>query len=144
MDFLKALFSKTALKQLVFVLILFALLIPTALWDSNSQVKLRYHEDHFRVTSDRYDMTIYYADIVSAELTDLKEPGEDIADARDDKIIRVGVRKNEAWGEYIIVADMDCTNCVVLTLHDGRTLVFSHKNDKATAEAYDTLLTHLN
>ena len=139
----KFLTQKTVLKQLLFVLVLFILLIPMAMLDSASQVKVRFSQETFQVRSDKYNMTIQYSDIASAELTDLAEAGEKVADAFDDKIIRTGVWHNEAWGEYIIVVDLDTTNCVKLTLEDGRVLVFSRKNNTATEDDFLKLQSHL-
>ena len=139
----KFLTSHTVLKQLVFILVLFALLIPVAIWDSNAQVSVSFDAETVFVKCDRYNMRIQYSDIAAAELVALAEAGEPIADCRDDEIIRCGVWHNDAWGEYTIVADMDAATCVKLELHDGRILVFSRKNDKATAEDFETLQPYL-
>ena len=143
MKFWKSFSKQAVLRQLVFVLVLFAILIPMAIWDSNTQVKVSFDTSYVYVSSDKYSMNISYEDIASAELADLAEPGEKVEDGFDNDILRAGVWYNDTWGEYIIVADLDASNCVVLHLEDGRTLVFSKKNDKATAEVYETLLTYL-
>lgn len=139
MKFVNFFRSHAVIKQLLFVLVLFALLIPVAIWDSNSQVKVRFGSDTVSVKCDRYSMSILYADIASAELTELAEPGEPIADCRDDAIILCGVWSNEPWGEYTVVADPDATNCIKLHLKDGRILVFSRKNNNSTAEDFAEL-----
>ena len=136
--------KKAALRQLIFILILFALLIPAAIWDSNSQVKVRFDDSIVHVKSDRYTMNIQYSDIASAELTSLAEAGYPVMNSFDNDIIRTGVWSNDAWGEYIIVVDLDADQCIKLALHDGRTLVFSRKNDKATTQDFETLQTYLN
>ena len=136
MKFLNFFRSHAVIKQLLFVLALFALLIPMAILDSNSQVKVRFDSDVVFVKCDRYNMTIQYSDIAQAELTELPEAGEPIADCRDDNIIRCGVWNNDTWGEYTIVADADATNCVKLTLNDGRILVFNRKNNEATEKDF--------
>lgn len=143
MKFWKSFSKRAVLKQLFFGLFLFAILIPIAIWDSNTQVKVSFDAEAVYVGSDKYSMNIHYADITSAELVPLEEPGEKVKDGYDNDILRAGVWINEAWGEYIIVADLDATTCILLKLEDGRTLVFNKKNDKATAEVYETLLTYL-
>ena len=143
MKFVNFFRSHAVIKQLLFVLVLFALLIPVAIWDSNSQVKVRFGSDTVSVKCDRYSMSILYADIASAELTELAEPGEPIADCRDDDIILCGVWHNEVWGEYTIVADADATNCVKLTLNDGRILIFNRKNNEATEKDFVELQSFL-
>ena len=139
----KFLTNKVVLRQLLFVVALFVLLIPMALLDSGTQVKVNFYDDSVNVKSDKYAMSIQYADIASAELVELAEAGEKVADAFDDKIIRTGTWHNDTWGEYIIVADLDTTNCIKLSLNDGRILVFSRKNDKSTAEDFVELQTFL-
>lgn len=135
--------SHVVIKQLLFVLVLFALLIPAAIWDSNSQVKVRFESDTVFVKCDRYNMRIQYSDIAHAELTQLPEPGAPIQDCRDDDIILCGVWNNDTWGEYIIVADADATNCVKLELNDGRILVFNRKNNEATEKDFVELQSFL-
>lgn len=134
------LFSK---KQFFFAIFIFALLIPLALWDSNTQVKVTFETDAIYIKSDEYNMSIEYGDIVSAELTDLAVPGEQIEDCVDNDIIRTGKWRNETWGEYYICADVDATNCIALRLEDGRLFIFSRKDNEETAGIYETLQTYL-
>ena len=137
-------FSKAAvLKQLFFVLALFAVLIPIAIWDSNTQISTEFGADNVSIRSDKYTITIPYSDIAAAELTDLAEPGEKMTEGFDNDIIRVGLWKNDVWGEYYINADLDTTNCILVTLNDGRKFVFSKKDDRATEKMYTQLLTYL-
>ena len=135
--------KKAALRQFLFVVFLFALLIPFAIWDSNAQVKVTFDEDSAYVKSDKYTMDIQYGDIVSVELTDLADAGEGVMSSFDNDIIRTGVWKNDAWGEYYIVADLDATNCVLVRLSDGRQFVISQKNNEKTEEIYETLLLNI-
>ena len=138
-------FPKSAmLKQLIFVLLLFALLFPIAIWDSNTQVKVAFSDTEVSIKTDRYNMSVGYDLIATAELTDLAEPGRDIEDCKDNEIIRTGKWENDVWGEYYINADLDATNCIVLHLTDGRIFVFSCKDNAKTEELYNTLLTHLS
>lgn len=130
-------------RHIIFAVLIFALLLPIAIKDSNTQVKVRFDESNVYTTSNKYSLTIPYQDIASAELTELAAPGERIQDSYDDDILRAGVWHNETWGEYHITADLDATNCVVITLKDGRIFVFSRKNDKTTAEDFAQLNQHL-
>lgn len=134
-------FSK---RQFFFALFLFVILIPIALWDSNTQVKVTLDSDSITVRSDRYSLSVGFDQIASAELSDLASPGEKVVDGFDDDILRCGVWMNEVWGEYYIVADLDTSNCVVLHLEDGRTFVFSCKDDETTASYYEQLLPYLS
>ena len=136
--------KKAALRQLLFVLFLFALLIPVAIWDSDAQVKVTFNDTAVNIKSDQLKMTIDYSLIESAELAPMGDRGTDIGeDVHDDGLVRTGLWSNADWGEYHICADLDTSVCVVVHLHDGRTFVFSRKNDTATEEDFNTLQLHL-
>ena len=143
MNFWKSIPKKAILKQFVFVLVIFAILFPIALWDSDTQVKVKFYNDDMQIKSDRYTMTVRYDMIASAELDTLGDPGEKVLDGFDNDIIRTGTWRNDAWGEYSVNADPDTGNCIVLTLTDGRIFVFSIKDNETTEENFQTLLTHL-
>ena len=144
MNFWKSIPKKAILKQFVFVLVIFAILFPIALWDSNTQVKVKFYEEDMLIKSDRYTMSVRYDMIESAKLDTLGDPGEKVLDGFDNDIIRTGTWRNDAWGEYSVNADPDTSNCIVMTLTDGRIFVFSIKDDETTAENFQTLLTHLS
>ena len=91
-----------------------------------------------------YKMSVRYDQIISAELDALGDPGEKVLDGFDNDIVRTGTWHNDAWGEYSVNADPDTSNCVVLTLTDGRIFVFSIKDDDTTEEHYRTLLSYLS
>lgn len=143
MNFWKSFSKKAVLRQLFFVLALFAILLPIAIWDSNTQVKVSFDTTSVYVNSDKYSLTVPYDIIASAELTALPEPGEELEDAFDNDIIRTGKWRNDTWGEYYINADLDAGNCIKLLLNDGRIFAFSCKDNAKTAELFDTLLTYL-
>ena len=143
MNFWKSFSKKSVLRQLCFVIVLFMLLIPVALWDSDTQIKVSFDAESVFIKSDEYNMTIGYDEIASAELTALAEPGEELEDTVDNDIIRTGKWSNDTWGEYYINADLDTTDCIVATLKDGRIFVFSRKDNEATAKDYETLQSHL-
>lgn len=143
MNFWKSFSKKSVLRQLYFVLALFALLIPIAFWDSDTQVKVSFDSENVYIKSDEYTMTIGYDQIVSAELVPLAEPGEELENTVDNDIIRTGKWLNDTWGEYHITADLDATECIVIYLDDGQVFVFSRKSNAATAEDYKTLMNYL-
>ena len=144
MNFWKSIPKKAILKQFIFVLVIFALLFPIAMRDSATQVKVKFYTDDMQIKSDRYTMTVRYDMIASAELDTLGDPGEKVQDGFDNDIVRTGTWRNDVWGEYSVNADPDTSNCVVLTLTDGRIFVFSVKDDETTEEKYQALLPHLS
>ena len=144
MNFWKSFPKSAVLRQLVFVLVIFAFLLPVAIWDSGTQVKVRFYTEDMMIKSDRYTMTVRYDQIADADLTELAEPGEKVQDGFDNDIVRTGTWRNDAWGVYSVNADPDTSSCVKLTLTDGRIFVFSSKDDDKTAQLYDSLLPHLS
>ena len=133
-----------SLKHILFALLLFAVLIPFVIRDSNKQVRVSFDASSVSISSKKYSMTVRYDDINSASLTDLAEPGEELADAYDDDILHAGVWKNDVWGEYHIAADLDTTNCIKIQLKDGRIFVFSSVDNDTTAAHFETLQSHLS
>ena len=133
-----------SLKHILFAVAIFAILIPFAIRDSNNQVKVSYDDSNIYTSSNKYSLTIPYADIASVSLTGLAEPGEKMQDGYDDDILRAGMWKNDSWGEYYITADLDADNCVLIKLKDGRLFVVSRKDNAATEEIYHTLLDKLS
>jgi len=132
-----------SIKHILFAVLIFAVLIPFAIRDSNNQVKVSFDDSNVYTSSNKYNLTIPFADIASVELTALAEPGEKVQDGYDDDILRAGMWKNDTWGEYYITADLDADNCVLITLQDGRLFVISQKDNTTTEEIYNTLLAKL-
>ena len=133
-----------SIKHMLFAVVLFAVLIPFAIRDSNNQVKVYFDDTSVSTRSNKYSMSIRYDEIERIELVALADPGEKVSDGYDDDILRAGMWNNETWGEYHITADLDTSNCVVIHLKDGRIFVFSSKNDETTAEHFATLQSHLS
>ena len=133
-----------SLKHILFAISLIAVMMFFAVRQSNNMVKVYFEDTQMEVVSSKYSMAIPYDIIASAELADLAEPGEKVESGWDDDLLRSGKWVNDTWGEYYICADLDTSNCIVMELNDGRIFVISRKNDKTTAEIYETLLTYLN
>ena len=133
-----------SLKHILFAVVLFAVLLPFAVRDSNKQVKVSFDNTTVYTSSNRYSLSVDYSQIESAQLVPLAEAGQKVEDGYDDDILRAGKWQNGTWGEYYITADLDTTNCVAICLKDGRLFVFSSKDDATTASLYEELLTHLN
>lgn len=142
MKFLEMFKNKTTLRYVIFGVILFAVTIGLSFIDSADDVKVSFGDDSVLVKSDKYQISINYTDIANAELTKMADTGECI-DGKDSMVLRTGTWNNDTWGNHYICADLDCTNCIVVTVHDGRVFVFSSKNNQTTAELYEILLTYL-
>ena len=133
-----------SIKHILFSAGIVALMMVFAFSQSNNVVKVTLDGDSIFVKSKLYNMDILYTDIASAQLTSLEAPGEEVRDAFDDGTLVAGVWKNEAWGEYHCCIDPDTANCVVMTLHDGRTMVFSRKDGETTAALFHQLMERLS
>lgn len=129
-----------SLRHILFAVVVVGLMMLFAIRQSNNMVKVKLEEHALHITSSQYSMTVDYVDIASAKLETLADPGEKVENAYDDEILRAGIWKNEAWGEYHVCADLDTESCIVLTLEDGRIFVFNRKNNKETAKIYEELL----
>lgn len=137
-------FWKLVNKQyLIFGLVLFAFVIGTSLIESVNKVKVSFDEDAVNIHTSRfYSMNIPYDMVDSIELAQMPEPGENLK-GKDDMTVRYGQWRNETWGEYVVCADLDATDCIVIHLDDGRIFVFSRRNNEATAEDFATFQSHL-
>ena len=144
MKFWQSFSKKSIIRQLLFGLFLFAVMIPIAILDSNTQVSVKFYDTSVYIKSDKYTMDIPYDIIEEARLEPLPEPGERIDYSFDNDVLRAGVWNNDTWGEYHIAADLDAGNCIAAYLNDGRIFVFSSKNNEKTEKLYQDLLTHLN
>lgn len=133
-----------SVKQIIFSIGVVALMLVFAFWQSDNVVEVSFDSDSIYVHSSKYTMDIVYSDIVSAELGSWVEAGEEVADTFDDDTLLTGIWKNETFGEYTACIDPDAGICIVVKIQDGRTLVFSRKDDATTTELFQTLQTYLN
>ena len=131
------------LKQIIFAVVLMGIMLLFAVNQSNNTVKIKFQDEAVRITSSEYNMEIEYDEVAAVSLEALAEPGEKLENGYDNEILRSGKWENETWGEYYICVDLDVSNCIVVTLEDGRTMVFSRKSDKETTELYNELQTYV-
>ena len=142
MKFLEMFKNKVAIRYLIFGIIIFAATIGLSFVDSANDVAVTFDNESILIKSDSYRITILYSQIADAELTAMADAGESI-EGKDTMVLRTGIWTNDAWGEHYICADLDCTQCVVITVDDGRKFVFSRRDNASTEADYNELLTHL-
>ncbi len=132
------------LKQIIFAVVIIAMMMCFAFAQSNNTVKVNFGQQQLEVTSSKYNLIVPYGEITAATLADMpQDPGEKVEDGYDDDILLAGRWKNDTWGTYDVCADGDVTNCIVLTLTDGQTYVFNRKSNAETEKLYQQLLTHI-
>lgn len=139
---MKRFFNTYAGRYTIFGLCLFLIVIGFSVVEGHFRIGVTFSDTEIAVTSNRYNMQVEYDLIASAELVEMPDRGEHI-DGKDETSIRYGAWKNEAWGDYVVVAVPNATNCVVMHLHDGRTFVFNARSNDYTAELFTQLQSHL-
>lgn len=129
-------------RYLAFGIFLFAAAITISLIESTWKVKVQFEDTAVDIRTKQYSMNIPYDMVESIELVEMPDAGE-IIKGGDDMTFRYGQWRNETWGEYVVCADLDATDCIVVHLDDGRIFVFSRRNNEATAEDFATFQSHL-
>lgn len=129
-------------KDLIFGILLFAVVIAMAAFETYYKVKVEFSDTAVDIRTSKYSMNIPYDLVESVELVALPEAGE-VIDGADDMAARTGLWKNETWGEYYICADLNSPSCIVAHLEDGRIFVFSRRNEEETAKIYNKFLDQL-
>ena len=129
-------------KDLVFGILIFAIVIAMSFYDAANKISVKFQETAVDIQSKKYSMNIPYDMIVSAELIENAEPGT-VVKGFDDMSIRTGTWNNDLWGEYVVCM-VPKVDAIAVTLEDGRIFVFNRLDDETTAEVYETLLTYLN
>ena len=138
MKFWEKFWKLVSRKDLVFGILLFAIVIAMTVFETYNKVKVDFSDTAVDMRTSKYSMNIPYEMVESVELAALPEAGE-VIDGADDMAARTGLWKNETWGEYYICADLNSPTCIVAHLEDGRIFVFSRRNEEETAQIYEKL-----
>lgn len=136
---LKSLFR---VRDLIFTLLLFFIIIGLALCKSSSLVEVTFSDEAVDIVSSAYTMNIPYDMVESIELIKIDEDDE-IVNGVADIAMRTGVWRNEVWGEYHACVDLQTANCIAVHLDDGRVFVFSRRNAEETAADFATFQSYL-
>ena len=142
-DYFKKLKQLFSLKDLLFTLLLFTIIIAMAFCKGENLLDVTVGEDAVDLSMSRYSMNIPYDMIESLEVADVCKDDK-IVNGVADIAIRTGQWSNADWGEYSACVDLQTSKCVVARLNDGRIFVFSYKSDAKTVELYESILAHLN
>ena len=143
MKFWEKFWKLVSKKDLVFVTLIFVAVIVFSFFESANKVKVEFGETAVDVQAPRYSLNIPYEMVESMELAEIAEPG-DTDKGRDDMVTRVGLWKNDTWGEYYACIDLQTTQCIVVHLNDGRIFVFSRRSDEETSAIFETFQSHLD
>ena len=142
-DYFKKLKQLLTVKDLVFAVLLFSIMIGLAFCQGENLVEITFGDAAVDIVSSKYSMNIPYDMVESVELAEICDD-DDLVNGVADIALRTGVWTGETWGEYNACVDVQTGNCIAVHLDDGRTFVFSSKSEKITTEAYEELLSHLS
>lgn len=143
MTFWKKMKSLFSVKDLVFTLLLFAIIISIAFCKAETLIDITFGDEAVDVVSPQFTMNIPYNIVESIEMAEISEE-DDMVRGTADIAIRTGVWNSDVWGEYSACVDLQGTECIVVHLNDGRIFVFSDSGDAKTAEAFAQFQSHLN
>lgn len=139
MKFWEKFWKLVSRKDLVFGILLFAIVIVMTVFETYNKVKVDFSETAVDIRTSKYSMNIPYDMVKSVEMAALPDAGQ-VIDGADDMAARTGLWENETWGEYYICADLNSPTCIVTHLNDGRIFVFSRRNEEETAQIHELFL----
>ncbi len=119
------------------------IVIIVALIFISGTIEYRFREDSFTVKANYWeDVTVPYAEIDSVEYRQNDLVGKRIM-GFSSFFIEMGEYENSEFGAYTRYSYSDCKSCVIIRA-DERVLVLNKKNEAATKELYETLLSKTN
>lgn len=137
---LKSLFS---VKDMLFTVVLFGLIIGIACCKADTQVQVTFSDTAVDVVSARYAMNIPYELVERIQLVEY-DKDDTLVKGTGDISLHTGTWTNAVWGEYFACVDLGAKLCIKAELQDGRLFVFSRKSDQETTAVFETFQTYLN
>lgn len=142
-DYFKKLKQLFSLKDMLFTLLLFTIIIGIAFCKGENLMNLTFGEDAVDIVSSKYSMNIPYDMVGSIELAEIDDDDK-LVNGVADIAIRTGTWSNAELGEYSACVDLQGTTCIIVRLNDGRIFIFNDSGDEKTAEAFAQFQSHLN
>ena len=142
MKFWEKFWKLVSRKDLVFGILLFAVVIGMTVYETYHKVAVEFSDTAVDIRTSKYSMNIPYDQVESVELMELPDAGQ-VLDGADDMTARTGLWKNEIWGKHHICADLNSPTCIAVHLKDGRIFVFSRRNEEETEHDYRQFLQRL-
>lgn len=122
-------------KDLIFISCIFAVVIIFSLLTGGDAVELDFGAEAMSIDASGFSFTIAYQDVESIELSTLPEFGT-MEKGTDTASMKNGNWNNAIWGDYHLCVIPSNESCVVVTLTDGRTVVFNYKEAENTADIF--------
>lgn len=130
-------------KDMIFVACIFLFVIIFSLFTGGDAVEVNFSGESVSIVSSGFDFTIAYADVEKIELSTLPDLGT-MDKGADTNAVKSGNWNNAIWGDYHLCVIPSNTDCIVVTLKDGRTVVFNYKDAENTAGVYEVFQGYLD
>lgn len=129
-------------KDLIFITCIFLAVIVFSLVTGGNTIEVHFDNDQMSIEATGFEFNIAYEDIANAELTTLPELGT-MDKGSDTTSLKCGNWNNALWGDYHLCVIPDVDSCVVVTLTDGRHVVFNYKEAENTEGVFSILQDYL-
>lgn len=130
-------------KDMIFITCIFVAVIVFSLFTGGNAVEVHFGDEVMSIEATGFTFDIAYTDIEKAELTTLPELGT-MDKGTDTTALKCGNWNNALWGDYHLCVIPDVDSCVVVTLKDGRTVVFNYKEAENTEGVFSVLQDYLD
>lgn len=122
-------------KNLVFILLILALVLFYIFSGGSVGVSLDFGEEALILSGSDYDWLIPYEQIESLELAEFYDVGTMI-DGIEKRTLCCGTWKNDTWGKYILCVNPKIDQCIVVTLNTGNIYVLNYENTDSTGQLH--------
>ena len=122
-------------KDMLFILGIFLFVIIFSLFSTTNAVEVNFGEDVMSINASGFEFNIAYADVEKIELSQVPDLGT-MDKGTDAAALKSGNWNNAIWGEYHLCIVPENTSCIVVTLKDGRTVVFNYKEAENTEDVF--------
>ena len=123
-------------KDMIFVSILFLVVIVFSLLSGGDAVEVDFSGESVSIAATGFEFVIAYEDVANVELSTLPDLGT-MDKGTDTASMKNGNWNNAIWGDYHLCVIPTNESCVVVTLTDGRTVVFNYKEAENTEDIYE-------
>lgn len=130
-------------KDLIFISCIFLAVIVFSLVTGGNTVEVHFGDELMSIEATGFEFNIAYTDIASTELTTLPELGT-MNKGSDTTSLKCGNWNNAIWGDYHLCVIPNVDRCVVVTLKDGRNVVFNYKETENTEGVFSILQDYMD
>lgn len=130
-------------KDMIFVAVLFLVVIIFSLFGSGDAVEVNFGNESMSIAASGFNFTIAYKDVEKIELSTLPDLGT-MDKGSDTASMKTGNWNNAIWGDYHLCVIPTNESCIVVSLTDGRTVVFNYKEAENTADVFEIFQSNLS